>query len=170
MLNAWYNFFALTGAAGATLLGLMFVVVTVGTGMSTARKLDVARASLTPALWSFTGVLVQSMLLLVPWRSNWPHGVIFIVIGIGGLLYRIKAVRVRRGLHLKAIQGTVDRIFHNAVPVLASVILIPGGVGLIAGAEWSPFVVALSLTLLLVSGIYRAWGEIIVLIGTQENS
>jgi hypothetical protein len=170
MLNAWSNFFALTGAAGATLLGLMFVVVTVGTGMSTSRKLAVARASLTPALWSFTGVLLQSMLLLVPWRTNWPHGVIFLVLGIAGVIFRIKAVRVRSSLHLKAIQTRMDWIFHNAVPVAASIILIPGGAGLIAGADWSPFVIALSVTLLLVSGIYRAWGEILVLIGTEESS
>ena len=170
MLSAWSNFFALTGAAGATLLGLLFVVVTLGSGWSTSRKLDVARASLTPALYSFLGVLLQSMVVLVPWQSTWPHGVIFVVFGIGGLIFRIHAVRVRSKLHLKAIQGPIDWIFHNAVPVAASIILIPGGIGLIAGAAWSPFVIAGSITLLLVSGIYRAWGETLALIGTQEDS
>ena len=170
MLNGWSNFFALTGAAGATLLGLLFVVVTLGSGWSTSRKLDVARASLTPALYSFAGVLLQSMVVLVPWQSTWPHGVLFVLFGLGGLLYRIKAVRVRRSIHLKAIQSPVDRIFHNAVTLAASVILIPGGAGLMAGAAWSPFVIAGSITLLLVSGIYRAWGETLALIGTEESS
>jgi len=170
MLSAWSNFFALTGAAGATLLGLLFVVVTLGSGWSTSRKLDVARASLTPALYSFTGVLLQSMVVLVPWQHTWPHGVIFVVIGIVGLIFRVKAVRVRSKLHLKAIQRPIDWIFHNAVPVAASIILIPGGAGLMAGAAWSPFVIAGSITLLLVSGIYRAWGETLALIGTQEDS
>lgn len=66
MLNAWSNFFALTGATGATLVGLLFVVVTLGSGWSTCRKLDVARASLAPGLYSFLGVLLQSMVVLVP--------------------------------------------------------------------------------------------------------
>ena len=123
MLTSWSNFFALTGSAGATLLGLLFVVVTLGTHMSTSRKMDVARASMTPALYSFTGVLFQSMLMLVPWPSNWSGGFIFIVLGIAGLIYRINAVRVRSRLHLRAIQGRVDWIFHNAVPVAASAIL-----------------------------------------------
>jgi hypothetical protein len=63
-----------------------------------------------------------------------PHGfsgVIFVLLGIGGVIYRINAVRLRSTLHLKAIQGLVDRIFHNAVPVGSSVILILGGAGFI---------------------------------------
>lgn len=169
MLNAWSNFFALTGAAGATLLGLLFVAVTLGTGWSTSRKLDVARVSLTPALYSFAGVLLQSMVVLVPWQSTWPHGAIFVMFGIGGLIYRIKAVRVRRSLNLKAIRRPIDRIFHNAAPVAASVILLVGGAGLIAGEAFAPTAIAASVTLLLVSGIYRAWGETLALIGTEEE-
>jgi hypothetical protein len=170
MLNAWSSFFALTGAAGATLLGLLFVVVTLGSGISTSRKLDVARASLTPALYSFAGVLLQSMVVFVPWQSNWPHGVLFVLIGIAGLIFRVNAVHVRSGLHLKAIHSPIDRIFHNVVPVAASAILIPGGAGLIAGMAFAPFAIAGSSTLFLGSGIYRTWGETLALIGPQDDS
>jgi hypothetical protein len=170
MLTSWSNFFTLTGTAGATLLGLLFIVVTLGTDLSTSRKLDVARASMTPALYSFTGVLLQSMVVLVPWQSNLPGGVIFVVGGIVGIIYRINAIRLRSRLHLRAIQGPVDWIFHNAVPLIASVILTSGGAGLIAGAAFAPFAVAGSSTLLLVSGIYRTWGETLALIGTRDKS
>ena len=46
------------------------------------------------------------------------------MIEIGGLIYRIQAVRVRRTLHLRAIQSKLDRIIHNLTPILASVVLI----------------------------------------------
>jgi len=170
MLNGWSNFFTMTGAAGATLVGLLFVVVTLGTGLSTSRKLDIAHASLAPALYSFADVLLQSMVVLVPWQSNWPSGVIFVVMGIGGLIYRINAVRVRSSLHLRAIQSTMDRIFHNVTPIVASVILICGGAGLIAGEAFAPFAIAGSTTLLLGSGIYRTWGETLALIGPPDKS
>ena len=52
MLIGWSNFLTLTWTAGATLLGLLFVVVTLGTDLSTSRKLDIARASMSPALYS----------------------------------------------------------------------------------------------------------------------
>jgi hypothetical protein len=170
MLSAWSNFFVMTGSAGATLVGLLFVVVTLGTGLPTSRTLDIARASMTPALYSFSGVLLQSMVALVPWPSNWPCGAIFVVMGIGGVLYRISAIRFRSTLHLKAISGPIDRIFHNVVPLVASVSLISGGAGLIAGAAFGPFAIAGASMLLLVSGIYRTWGQTLALIGIQEKS
>jgi hypothetical protein len=170
MFNGWSNFFTVTGAAGATLVGLLFVVVTLGTGLSSSRKLVIAHASLTPVLDSFASVLLQSMVVLVPWRSNLPSGVIFIVIGIGGLVYRIHAVRVRSTLHLRAIQSTMDRIFHNVTPIVASVILICGGAGLIAGEAFAPFAIAGSTTLFLVSGIFRTWGQTLALIELSEKS
>ena len=55
MLSNWSSFFAMTGSAGATLVGLLFVVVTLGTGL-----------------------LLQSMIALAPWPSDWPSGVIFV--------------------------------------------------------------------------------------------
>ena len=170
MLTGWSNFFTLTGAAGATLVGLLFVVITLNTDLSASRTLDIARASMTPALYSFTDVLLQSMVVQVPWQSNWPSGAIFVVLGIWGIIYRNNRVWVRNRLHLRAIHGLVDRIFHNAVPVAASIILTSGGAGLIAGAAFAPFAVAGSSTLLLVSGIYRTWGETLALIGTRDKS
>jgi hypothetical protein len=170
MLDGWSNFFTLTGSAGATLVGLLFIVITLNTDLSTSRTLDIARASMTPALYSFGGVMLQSMVAVVPWKSSWPGGVIFVLIGLGGLVYRINAVRLRSTLHLRAIQGAVDWIFHNAVPVGSSVILILGGAGLVAGAAFAPFAIAGSSTLLLVSGIYRTWGETLALIGTRGKS
>jgi hypothetical protein len=170
MLGGWSNFFTLTGSAGATLLGLLFVVVTLGTNLSTSRKLDVTHAVLTPALYSFAGVLAQSMVALAPWASNLPSGVTFVLLGVGGLVYRINAVLRRRSLNLRAIQRPIDRIFHNLVPVVASLILIGGGAGLIAGAAFAPYAIAGSATLLLFSGIYRTWGETVALIGTDAES
>ncbi len=170
MLGGWSEFFTLTGSAGATLLGLLFVVVTLGTNLSTSRKADVTHAVLTPALYSFAGVLAQSMVALAPWASNLPSGVTFVLLGVGGLVYRINAVLRRRSLNLRAIQRPIDRIFHNLVPVVASLILIAGGAGLIAGTAFAPYAIAGSVTLLLFSGIYRTWGETVVLIGTDAES
>ena len=170
MFDGWSNFFSMTGSAGATLVGLLFIVVTLNTDLSTSRTLDIARASMTPALYSFGGVLFQSMVAVVPWRATWHAGVLFVLLGVGGGIYRIQAVRVRSALHLKAIQGPVDWIFHNAVPVIASVLLLLGGAGWVAGAVFAPFAIAGASTLLLISGIYRTWGETLALIGTRGKS
>jgi len=170
MFEGWSNFFITTGAAGGTLVGLLFVVVTLGTGLPTARKLDIAHTSLTPALYSFASVLLQSMVVLLPWPSDWPSGVLFVAIGIGGLMYRIKAVRARRTLHLRAIQSKLDRIIHNVTPILACVLLIGGGAELIAGDRLAPFAIAGSTTLFLLSGIYRTWGQTLASIELSDQA
>jgi hypothetical protein len=125
---------------------------------------------LTPASYSFAGVLAQSMAALAPWSSNVASGAIFIMLGIGGLVYRINAVLRRRGLSLRVIQRPIDRIFHNLVPVSASLILIAGGGGLIVRAAFAPYAIVGSATLLLFSGIYQTWGETVALIGTDAAS
>ena len=106
--------------------------------------------------------------MLVPWQSNLPSGVIFIVIEIWGLIYRIQAVRVRRTLHPRAIQSKLDRIIHNLTPILASVVLIYGAAALIAGESGAPFAIAGSTRLFLFSGIYRTWGETLALIELSD--
>jgi hypothetical protein len=170
MLDGWSSFFAMTGSAAATLVGLLFVAVTLSTGLPTSRTLDIARASMTPALYSFGGVLLQSMVALVPWPSPWQSGAIFVILGIGGFIYRIRAVRLRSTLHLKAISGPIDWIFHNMAPLVASFGLFSGGVGLIAEMTFGSFAIAGAGMLLLVSGIYRTWGETLAIIGIKEES
>jgi hypothetical protein len=44
------------------------------------------------------------------------------------------------------------------------------GLGLIAGAAFTPFAIAGSTTFLLVSGIYRTWSETLVLIASPNKS
>lgn len=52
MLVGWINCFITTGTAGETVVGLLFVVVTLGSDLPTSGKPDIAHASLTPVLKS----------------------------------------------------------------------------------------------------------------------
>jgi hypothetical protein len=170
VFSGWGSFFTLTGSAGAGLIGLLFVVVTLGVDLSASRRLDVARALMTPALISFADVLLQGMIVLAPWPSDRPIGIVFVVLGIAGLVYRVNAVRLRiHRVRLKAIDGPVDWIFHNVLPVIGSVSLIAGGAGLLAGAAFAPFAIAGSTTFLLFSGIYRTWSETLVLAAPADK-
>src|SRR5579863_1705375 len=89
MLHGWDNFFIVAAQASATLIGLLFVAVTLGVGLSTPHGLDATRAFLTPTLIRFSGALFQSMAVLPPWSSAWPAGVILGLLGLNGLAYQI---------------------------------------------------------------------------------
>jgi hypothetical protein len=57
MLHHWTNFFLTTAAAGAQLIGLLFVVATVGTSLSRPQSVAGIRAFLTPTLICFSEVM-----------------------------------------------------------------------------------------------------------------
>ena len=170
MLSSWSDFFALTGSAGATLVGLLFVVVTLGTNLSTSRTMEIADASMTPALYCFGSVLLQSMVALAPWPSDVPVGILFVVGGTVGAVYRIAGIRVRRKVKLRAINSLLNWTFYNVVPVVAAICLIAGGAGLIRGDTLAPFAVAGSSALFLVGGIYQSWTETLALIALKGDS
>ena len=74
MLHGLDNFFIMAGTAAATMIGLLFVAITVASGMSTSRAVYGTHAFLTPTLIRFSGVLFECMAVLFPWPSAWPVG------------------------------------------------------------------------------------------------
>ena len=165
----WNNFFNLTGAAGATLIGLLFVTVTLISGLSKSQSATGIRAFLTPTLVNFSGALFQALVVLAPGPSNRPGGVLFILAGLASLAYRIKTSRLKRELDFIDIQQ-FDWIPYDAMPMLGSVSLIAGGAGMLAGRPFAPYAVAASSVLLLAAGIYGAWDLTLWMIVNKKDT
>ena len=156
MLHDWDNFFTLAGEAGATLIGLLFVAITVGADLSTPRGLYGTRASLTPTLILFGGVLLQCLAALAPWPSPWPVGIILGLCGLTGLAYQIHVILMQRKIDF-ASPDWLDWTLFAIAPALSSAILIAGAAGLIAEKSFAPYAVAGAVALLLFAGVYGAW-------------
>lgn len=156
MTHAWDNFFIMSGSAGATLIGLLFGVITLASGLRGSGSEQGADAFLTPTLTHFGAVLLQAMIMLVPWPSPLPIGIILLLFGVAGLCLQIRGLRNIRGLAFISL-GLLDWIPHFCLLLLSSLRLIVGGAGTIRGTSFAPFAIAGATTLLLFSGIYRAW-------------
>ncbi len=96
MLQGWDNFFIMAGTAGATLIGLLFVAITLGADLSTPRGVDATRAFLTPTLLRFAGVLFGCLAMLPAWPAAWPVGTILGLCGLTGLGYQIHVILKQR--------------------------------------------------------------------------
>jgi hypothetical protein len=156
MLHAWTNLFDITGATGAQLIGLLFVVVTLGTGFS-ARQTDTAiRAFITPTLVNFSGVLFQALVVLAPWPSDQPAAVLLVLGGVVGLVYRTMTIRWKGDADFVELKG-LSWIAYNAAPLIANLSLVCGGVGLYFEQTFAPFAIAGASTLQLALGIFGAW-------------
>ena len=96
MLQGWDNFFIMAGTAGATLIGLLFVAITLGADLSTPRGVDATRAFLTPTLLRFAGVLFGCLAMLPAWPAAWPVGTILGLCRLTGLGYQIHVILKQR--------------------------------------------------------------------------
>jgi hypothetical protein len=156
MLHDWDNFYITTGAAGASLIGLLFVVVTLGAQFSSSDARVGVRAFLTPTLVHFGGVLLLSLAVLSPFTSPWPVAVLLCLCGSGGLAYLAKVILMRRKVDFVSLKW-LDWIPYGVAPALGNASLIAGAAGLIAEKSFAPCAIAGATTLFLFCGIYGSW-------------
>jgi hypothetical protein len=156
MLNGWENFFIVAGTAGATLIGLLFVAITLGARLSTPQGSAVTHAFLTPTLICFSGVLFECLATLPPWSSTVPVGIILGLFGFAGLAYQTLVVLRQRKVDFVS-PDFLDWTVFSVAPLLGNASLIVGSAGLIAERAFAPYAIAIGIALLLLAGIYGAW-------------
>src|SRR5436190_12429279 len=76
LLHEWHDFYILLGTASATLVGLMFVAVSIGTSVFNEEHRAPMRAFITPTVMHFAAVLFACVVVTIPTHSWWtrrPH-------------------------------------------------------------------------------------------------
>lgn len=172
--GTWQNFYMLLGGASATLVGLMFIAISLGSGRWPASERALLTASfgafLSPTFTHFVYVLVTAVVLLVPTLSEEVLGALLVLAGIGSL------VHIARNLpfvHARYRTGSLDRsdlIWYSLMPSIGYVLYLDAGIALLrAGARrtLAPYaleVLALASILLLVIGVRNAWDLVVFLV------
>ena len=156
-LVPWHDLYTLIGTAAATLVGLLFVAASVGSGVFTADKRPALRAFLSPSVVHFASALAGCLMAIAPVRRWAILGLLVGGLGLFGILYSGLVWRsmVRHGL--SATIDLEDRLWYAAFPALAYAILAAAGIVLVARSASGLDVLALGLGLLLLVGIRNAW-------------
>jgi hypothetical protein len=156
-LAPWQNFYTLCGTASATLVGLLFVAASVGTGVFTGERSAPMRVFLTASVVNFSLVLAASLILMAPQRDWTWLGAMILGCGVFGLGYSCIAFRdcARDGLLAKI--DLEDRTWYIAMPIIGYLALAGSGVMLIERLDPGCAALALSMSLLLGVGIHNAW-------------
>lgn len=157
VLAEWHDFFMLLGTAAGTLVGLLFVAATVGSGVFRLDRRAPLRVFLSATVVHFSSVLVVSLITLLPLASWVVLGAVVIACGVVGLGYSGLALldSVRDGLITNF--DWEDRTFYGVLPVVAYVAEVAAGITLTGDAAEGCAVLAASMGLLLVVGIHNAW-------------
>jgi hypothetical protein len=154
-LEHWHDFYILVGTAGATLLALLFVAVSLGAGFLSDTHTAPTRAFYSPVVVHFTSVFFISAVALFP-----AHKPVLVaaLIGaaavIGIVISALVTVELLRHDWTKYME---DRLAYGLLPVIGYAALLVAAVMILAEHEYALLVLAGALLLLLIVNIRNAW-------------
>jgi hypothetical protein len=165
-LEQWREFYLLIGTAGVTLTGLLFVVISIGPKMIAIHESTGVRAFISPNAVYFTSVLVVSGVLMAPEISQNVVGWLLCVGAVLSLVY-LASVRAHRQWQENRLP-VLDWIWFIGLPILAYLLALLSGVGLLRADPRAMYGIGTMLVLLLVIGIRNAW-DLVIWIPQQEH-
>lgn len=160
LLAPWHEFFMLIGAASATLIGAMFVVVSLGVGILTRDRSVAIRAFLTSTVTHLSSALLGCALTLLPTLDWTGLALAAGVAGIGGVAYSgwvLAGFRQHQGVVLS------DWCWYAILPLVAYAALLGVAATAWRAAPASLDLLAAILAFLLVAGIRNAWDMVVFL-------
>ena len=158
VLRDWQNFYMLTGAAAATLIGLLFVAISisVGTNLGIQQARNSLRTFVSPILVYYSQVFLISCLAVMPLQSiNILGGVVMV---LGGLNFFLALKVCWRILVLHREEMDIGHwIWHFLLPLIAGILLICTAIGFFSGAQLSAPGLAVTDLLCLTIGLRNTW-------------
>lgn len=159
-LEAWRDFYAFAGTAAATLMGLMFVIVSLGQRLlATEEGTRATRGFFTPIVVFFATVILVTMLMLVPETPPSVLGTLLAVLALVGFMYMIAsgAHRIWKTNEL----GFDDLIFYVLLPYVSYAALGVAAAGAFKASVAGLYAAAAAMLLFLLVSIRNAWDLIV---------
>ncbi len=164
-LEHWHDFYILVGTAGATLLGLLFIAVSLGAGFLSEEKTAPTRAFYSPVVIHFASVLFISAIVLVPTHRSAYFAALIgacAVTGFAVSLYVTVQLLSHDWTHYKQ-----DHVSYALLPAVAYLVLL-----IAAAMIWTENELALdflsgALLLLLLINIRNAWDLMLSMVRHQ---
>jgi hypothetical protein len=169
VLAPWRDFYALLGEASGTMVALMFVAASVGSGVFSIDRSAPLRVFLSASVVHFSSILAASLIVLAPFRSQILLGVFIVAAGLFGLGYYAVTWRdlMRDGL-IKRID-LEDRIWYTYLPVATYFTEAAVGIMLTCGFAVGWPGLAMTLGLLMLIAIHNAWDITVWSIGRRDS-
>jgi hypothetical protein len=166
LLHAWRDFYIVTATAGASLIGAMFVVISIGVGFLTRERMPGTHAYITSSVVNMGAVVLASLLTMVPPLEWTSFGGVLVFGGAVGVAYETSAALA---VHRFAVDWT-DYVWYAAVPLIGYAGLIAAGALSIVGNADTVDVLAVAIVWLLICGVRNAWDMILTIALRPERA
>ncbi len=156
LLHDWHDFYVLVGTASATLVGLMFVAVSIGTAIFNEDHRTAMTAFITPTVMHFAAVLFACLLGTIPTHTWYTLGGLLGAGALGGSIYSGGLV-VQMIIRHRFNVDLSDRLFYSFLPLVGYVLALIAAVLLCTHAAASADLIAAAVLTLLLAAIRNAW-------------
>jgi hypothetical protein len=170
-LHSWQNFYFMFGGSAATLLGLMFVALSLGTHLVNETTRDSIQAFVSPNLVYFVSALLVAGAMLVPTYEPPILGLILLVGGAVGLVRIAPSTRRLIAAAREHQDFTRDDWLAQVIlPVTGYGLLLLTGVGFEI-KQWSLAFTgsAVAMVLLLIAAIANTWSLVLWIIDQRRE-
>ena len=170
MLSEWEGFYLLTGSAAAALIGLLFIVATLMTGVDRPSAERGDKFYMSPIVFHLCVIVVLSAMALAPVLTVSAFGLACGVAAVVGVAY---GAYVFQGIF--SVRGEVaphwsDKYCYAVGPTLSYVALGIIAFGFLRSREWAAGGVGAVLVVLLLLGIRNAWDLVTYLAPKKGDS
>jgi hypothetical protein len=169
LVHQWENFYLLIGGAAATLVGLMFVAISLGAGQITKQAVPALRTFVSPTLIHFIYILVTASVVLIPTVTRTLVGILLLSVGFISLVLALTRIPFMRQQHREQSIDLHDWAWHLLAPLASYLLFVGTGIGLLRGISGALNGLALASVLLLVAGIRNAWDTVVYLILNRDT-
>jgi hypothetical protein len=154
-LKEWHDFYVLVGTAGATLLALLFVAVSLGVGVLTDERQSATHMFMSPVVVHLTSVFFLSAVALFPWHQARVFAALIGVTALlGATLSTYTTVRVVRTDLTNYVE---DYLAYGLLPGLGYLALLAAAVSIYLEKDFGLDALAGALLLLAIVNIRNAW-------------
>jgi hypothetical protein len=163
-LENWHDFYVLVGTAGATLVALLFVAISLAIGVVTKESAERSQLFITPVVFHFSVVFFLAAISLIP--THKPAFFVVLIGGTGVVGFAVTSVVTVR--LLKIWDDHTDHLAYGALPALSYAALLFAAVLLVMDSEWTLDVFAGAVLSLLMVNIRNAWDLAIAFVQRQS--
>src|SRR5258708_21994625 len=146
-LRAWHDFFVTMATASATLIGAMFVVMSIGSGFLTQDRAPQIRTFYTATVVHLSGVLLAGLLAMVPSLERMSFAALLGIGAVIGLVFCFAQLPIIR--RHRADLVLEDRFWYAGAPIAAYLVMLAASGCLALSLNGSPELLGFGLVVLL---------------------
>jgi hypothetical protein len=152
-MDDWDNFYMLAGGTAGTLIGLIFVVITLGIDHAKTGDALRTRIFVTPILVHFAGLLVISKVMVAPIAAL-TRAVSLGAIGCAGLAYVLNLALLSRR---RGKSNEQELVWDFLLPLVSYVLIATAAAAWALEASFANAIGAIGVVTLLVTAIRNSW-------------